>query len=215
MNKLEVIFVDTNSISLDALLASSFLSDSDIASLARFKVEEVKKEKACSLIFKNRFVGDYHINEFGKPISDNCFFNISHSNGAVIFAKDEVPVGVDIERLRPVEDNLVDYISSKEEKEYIQNETRFFEIWTSKESLTKAIGTGIKDKIKEIPGLPINDKKKYKDKMFYSRTVIYKEFVITVTREKEEPFEIEIKEIKLWASIIHYLIANKDYIFLV
>ena len=197
MDKQEVIFVDTNSITLDSLFVSSFLSDSDISSLAKYKVIEVKKEKACSLIFKNRYVGEYHFNEFGKPISDNCFFNISHSNGAVIFAKDEVPVGVDIERLRPVEDNLVDYISSKEEKEYIQNEIRFFEIWTSKESLTKAIGTGIKEKIKEIPGLPINDKKKYKDKMFYSRTVTYKEFVITVTREKEEPFEIEIKEIKL------------------
>ena len=197
MDKQEVIFVDTNSITLDGLLVSSFLSDSDISYLSKYKVEEVKKEKACSLIFKNKYVGKYRVNEFGKPISDNYFFNISHSKGAVVFVKDEVPVGVDIEKIRPVENNLIDYISSKEEKEYIQNEIRFFEIWTSKESLTKAIGTGIKEKIKEIPGLPINDKKKYKDKMFYSRTVTYKEFVITVTREKEEPFEIEIKEIKL------------------
>ena len=197
MNKQEVIFVDTNSITLDALLASSFLSDSDIDYLTKYKVEEVKKEKACSLIFKNRFVGVYHINEFGKPISDSCYFNISHSKGAVVFVKDEVPIGVDIEKIRPVEDNLIDYISSKEEKEYIVDETSFFEIWTNKESLTKAMGTGIKEKIKEIPGLPTNDKKKYKDKVFYSRTVTYKEFIITVSRETEEPFEIEIKEIKL------------------
>ena len=197
MNKLEVIFVNTNSITLDALLASSFLSDSDISSLAKYKVEEVKKEKACSLIFKNRFVGEYHINEFGKPISDSCYFNISHSKGAVVFVKDEVPIGVDIEKIRPVENNLIDYISSVEEKEYIKDETSFFEIWTNKESLTKAIGTGIKEKIKEIPGLPINDKKNYKDKVFYSKTATYKEFIITVSRETEEPFEIEIKEIKL------------------
>lgn len=197
MNKQEVIFVDTNSIALESLLASSFLSDSDINSLAKYKVEEVKKEKACSLIFKNRYVGEYRINEFGKPISDNCYFNISHSKGVVVFVKDRVPIGVDIEKTRPVESNLIDYISSNEEKDFIKNEVNFFEIWTNKESLTKNIGTGIRDKIKEIPGLPINAKIKYKDKIFYSKTVVYKEFVITVSKENEEPFEIEIKEIKL------------------
>lgn len=197
MNKQEVIFVDTNSISLETLLASSFLSDSDINSLARFKVEEVKKEKACSFIFKNRFVGEYRVNEFGKPISDSCYFNISHSKGVVVFVKDDLPIGVDIEKIRQVENNLIDYISSVDEKEYIKNKTNFFEIWTNKESLTKNIGTGIRDKIKEIPGLPINAKKKYKGKLFYSKTIVYKGFVITVTKEKDEPFEIEIKEIKL------------------
>lgn len=197
MNKQEVIFVDTNSIALETLLVSSFLSDSDLNSLARFKVEEVRKEKACSLIFKNRFVGEYHLNEFGKPLSDNCYFNISHSKGVVVFVKDRVPIGVDIEKIRPVENNLIDYISSNEEKDFIKNEVNFFEIWTNKESLTKNIGTGIRNKIKEIPGLPINAKKKYKDKVFYSKTVVYKEFVITISKENEEPFEIEIKEIKL------------------
>ena len=194
MFNIKVTFCDTNRLSLENILSSSFLCDSDISNLRRFKVEETKKEKACSLIFKNKYVGEYHLNEFDKPLSDSIYFNISHSKGAVVFIKDDFPVGIDIEKIRPVEDNLVDYISSKEEREYIKDEIGFYEIWTNKESLTKAIGTGIKTKIKEIPGLPIKGIKEYQGKKYYCYTVKYKDYIISVTRENIEPFEIEIKE---------------------
>ena len=189
-----MIFVDTNSVSIDILLSSSFLSEKDLAFLERFKIEEVKKEKACSLIFKNKYVGQYHLNEFGKPLSESCYFNISHSKGVVVFIKDHVPIGIDIEQIRSAGQAMIDYISSEEEKEYIKDDLNFYEIWTNKESLTKAIGTGIKEKIKDIPGIPINGLKTYQEKHYYSVTKKFKDFIISVTRENDEPFDIDIEE---------------------
>lgn len=194
MLNVKLIFVDTNHVSIESILASSFLTDLDVSNLARFKNEEIKKEKACSLIFKNKFIDDYQINEYGKPISDSCYFNISHSKGVVVFVKDSLPLGVDIEKIRPVEDNFIDYISSKEEKEYIKSPTNFYEIWTNKESLIKNTGTGIKKKVNEIPALPINGNKEYEGKKYYSKTMVYKDYVISITRETDEPFDIEIEE---------------------
>ena len=189
-----MIFVDTNSVSIDILLSSSFLSEKDLAFLERFKIEEVKKEKACSLIFKNKYVGQYHLNEFGKPLSESCYFNISHSKGVVVFIKDHVPIGIDIEQIRSAGQAMIDYISSDEEKEHIKEDSNFYEIWTNKESLTKAIGTGIKGKIKDIPGIPINGLKTYQEKHYYSVTKKFKDFIISVTRENDEPFDIDIEE---------------------
>ena len=194
MLNIKVKFYDTAVTTLENILSSSFLFDKDFSYLSRFKIEETKKEKACSSIFKNKYVGEYHLNEFGKPLSENVNFNISHSKGAVVFIKDKIPIGIDIEKIRPVENSLVEYISSKEEREYIKSDINFYEIWTNKESLTKAIGTGIKTKIKDIPGLPINGKKTYQEKEFYSKTIKYKDYIISVTRENNEPFEIEIEE---------------------
>ena len=97
-------------------MASSFLFTEDIVSLNKYKVEDVKKEKACSLILKNKFIGEYRYNEHGKPISDNIYFNISHSKGVVVFTQNELPIGIDIELIRPTNEDLVNYISSKEEK---------------------------------------------------------------------------------------------------
>ena len=194
MLNIKVKFYDTNITTLENILSSSFLFDKDLSYLSRFKVEETKKEKASSLIFKNKYVGEYHLNEFGKPLSEDVNFNISHSKGVVVFVKDNIPIGIDIEKIRPVENSLVEYISSNEEREYIKSDINFYEIWTNKESLTKAIGTGIKTKIKDIPGLPINGKKTYQEKEFYSKTIKYKDYIISVTRENNEPFEIEIEE---------------------
>ena len=192
-----VIFVDTNTHSLESLLSSCFLSERNLNELSRFKLEETKKEKAASLILKNKYVGEYQVNEFGKPISEKCYFNISHCKGVVVFVKDDFPIGIDIEIIRHIEDDLRDYISSKEEKVFIQDDEQFFKIWTNKESLTKCLGTGIKNKISEIPALPITGIKTYQNKTLYSRTIKYQDYVLSITRDNKEPFEIIIQEERL------------------
>ena len=194
MRILTLLFVDTNTKSLESFLLSSFLSDENIKELSRYKLEETKKEKAVSMILKNKYIGEFYLNESGKPISNNCYFNISHSTGYVVFIKDDVPIGVDIEKIRPIEDDLIDYISSSEEKKYITSDQKFYEIWTNKESLTKCLGTGIKEKIKDIPSIPINDVKTYKEKLYRSQTINYQDSVISITRESIELFEIKIQE---------------------
>ena len=194
MEKLSVILINTSDMTLESILNSSFLSSEDLLYLERYKLEETKKEKAVSLILKKKYIKDYDLNEHGKPISEHTYFNISHSHGVVVFTKNTLPVGIDIEKIRPVNKDLIDYISNKEEKEYITSEVRFYEIWTTKESLTKCVGTGINEKVSNIPGLPINGLRQYKGKEYRSVTRQLQDYIVTITRESTSPFEIDIVE---------------------
>lgn len=95
----------------------------------------------------------------GKLYLPNSFlhFNLSDSEEWLAIALSwEAPVGVDIEKLRPVEDMeqmIADYFSLKEqayvypEKPISEEETlcRFWEIWNRKEACFKALGLGIQD----------------------------------------------------------------------
>ena len=66
----------------------------------------------------------------------------------------EEPVGIDIERIRPVKEGLCRRVCTPEELAYLQaapeelssdpaSLRRFFEIWTGKEAYFKKCGTGI------------------------------------------------------------------------
>lgn len=86
-------------------------------------------------------------------------FNISHSQDIVVCAVDNKPVGIDIEKIRPINLNVAKRICTDEELAYLfgytPNDedfkqlpnnttlTRFFEIWTAKEAYGKCIGIGI------------------------------------------------------------------------
>ena len=194
MVNLNVLILNTNSHDFIKIFSSQFLNDKDIFNLEQFKNEIVKNEKAASLYFKNKYIGKYEINEFNKPVSQYKKFNVSHSHGLVCFVEDNQNIGIDIELIRDVNDDLKKYISSKEEIDYIRNNKNFFEIWTSKESLVKASGTGLNNKINEIPALPINGIKKYKEKIYRTKTFYYQDFIISISREGEEDFNIVFKE---------------------
>ena len=192
MNLLIVKLVKTKDYSLEELLNSRFLSTSDLKAIEKYKMEETKKEKAVSFILKNKYIKDYYLNEFGKPLSKDICFNISHSHGVVIFTLYEFDVGVDIEKIRTSQDDVRRYISNDEEYAYIKDDKSFYEIWTSKESLVKALGIGIKDNIKDIPALPINGVKQYKNHEFISRNVEFEDFIISVTTLGNSDFEIKV-----------------------
>lgn len=192
MNLLLVKLIKADDYSLDELLNSRYLSTTNLEEIKKYKMEETKKEKAISFILKNKHIKDYYLNEFGKPLSKDICFNISHSHGVVIFAINDVDVGVDIEKIRPSKDDMRRYISSDEEYAYIKDDETFYEIWTNKESLVKALGVGIKDNIRDIPALPINGVKHYKNQEFISKNVEYEGFIISVTTIGNSDFEINV-----------------------
>ena len=196
MKKVTVYLFNINNKTSEELKGSLFLIERDLEELNRFKVEEVLKEKLASRILKRKYVGEFHFNEHGKPLSDNIYFNSSDSKGLVALAVSPVPVGIDIERVRDYKDNMRDYISSYEEKEYIRNEYNFYEVWTSKEGLVKCVGTGINKRVNEIPAFPLNGKKSYENKVFFSKTFRRNDYIFSVTIESAEDFEIEFKEEK-------------------
>ena len=194
MKKIQIRFVNINKVDCDELLSSPLLTNTDRDSIEKYHHPEAKKEKIVSTFLIRKYVGSFSVNEYGKPVAEHIYFNISHSHGVVALVLDEIPIGIDIEIIRPADHKLVDYISSKEEKEYIKDDKTFFEIWTNKESLVKAVGTGIRNKVNEIVGLPINGIRKWNGQYYRSITTIHQGFVITITRSSEEPFDIEIEE---------------------
>lgn len=92
-------------------------------------------------------------NKYGKPyLKDHqeFNFNISHSGDFVICAIDDKPIGIDIEKIKQIEYKEIaknyftvsefQYIISQDSE---NNLSKFYEIWTLKESYIKCCGLGL------------------------------------------------------------------------
>ena len=92
-------------------------------------------------------------NMYGKPyISNkkyqNIYFNISHSHDFAICAFSNKKIGVDIEKIREVNIQIINTIATNKEKEYILSNKkliyeRLFTIFTLKEAYFKKIGSNL------------------------------------------------------------------------
>ena len=72
-------------------------------------------------------------------------FNISHSGGAVICAVSATRrVGIDVERRRLVRhEQLARRIASPDDERTVSSQDEFFDAWTRKESVVKAVGLSV------------------------------------------------------------------------
>jgi len=204
MNEIILLVYDTNKMSIDSLGNLPYLNNEDIEEFSRFKTDTGKKEKAVSAYFKRKYIGTYSLDKNKKPIADGIYFNISHSNGVVVFAKYIKPVGVDIEHIKRKNEDIRDFVLSDVEKEQVKSDEDFFNIWVSKESLIKCIGTGLKRDVNTIPSIPLNGKKEYEGKTFYSHIIKMNDYVVSLTIEDTLDFKISIiiEDIKIW-RIMH------------
>ncbi len=96
-------------------------------------------------------------NRWGKPcLRDypDIEFNISHCKGLVGCVVSDVPVGIDVERVRPFSRHAARHTCSRAELDDIDHsddpDRRFFIYWTLKESCAKAMGTGLSYPLKDI-----------------------------------------------------------------
>ncbi len=87
-------------------------------------------------------------NPYGKPyLSGQTPFNLSHAGGYAVLATAERAVGVDIERIRPIDHaGLSARFFHPDETAFLQAsadpQADFFTLWTLKESFLKAEGCG-------------------------------------------------------------------------
>lgn len=106
--------------------------------------------------------------ENGKPycLNADIFFSLSHADDIVVCAVSDKPIGIDIEKIRPVNMATAKRICCKRELEYVFGYipapedfkrcesgdilTRFFEIWVKKEAFGKKEGTGIAYNMQDI-----------------------------------------------------------------
>lgn len=123
--------------------------------LARKAIANWCSVPAESIVFDKR--------ETGKPYARGLAveFNISHAENMVVCVVGDQPVGIDIEKIRPIHLKIAKRICTEREQTYIfghiptesdfvyttdrEKLLRFFELWTAKEAVCKQNGTGISD----------------------------------------------------------------------
>jgi len=87
---------------------------------------------------------EWEYNAHGKPfLPQGPFFSISHCKHAIAVAIDEQPIGIDVEAIRQADNELIERTMNSEERQQITNARDFTRLWTRKEAVVKAQGTGI------------------------------------------------------------------------
>lgn len=169
-----------------------FLSEEEKAFALRFRFEEdrirfsVGRQSLRLLIAKYLCVQPETIVLSGdknqkpaivQPYSD-LHFNVSHSGGWVLIALAQKEVGIDIELVEEdflFQDILGEHFSAPE-RSFIADSAdpahAFYYLWTRKEALTKAWGTGLQENLQTINGLNTENfidpgKKSWQLKSFY------------------------------------------------
>lgn len=119
------------------------------ARLARRKAPSGRDEILCAygllrvaLYWKLRWrvLPEIALSGAGKPYFpgfSGVFFNISHTEGAVMVGVSDAPIGVDIERARPAPRRLTRRVAATDDAE------TFFRVWTAAEAVGKRDGRGV------------------------------------------------------------------------
>lgn len=144
-------------------------------------------------------------NKYGKLYLLNCtrdkyiYFNLSHSGSIIALAISNKEVGIDVEFIEPKYLKAIHYILNKEEISFVNNQQKenmlktYYTIWTRKEALFKAIGTGLFKNFKSI--LISTQKTSYKNWVLFSYYQI-KNHILSVAL-KETFLKPEVSECTL------------------
>lgn len=111
------------------------------------RIQSVAVRTALHLLINeyklNISVSSLAFNKSNKPyfIGSNLHLSFSHSDEYVACAVADAPVGIDIEKIKPVKDSVIKRVCSLDEQNYINNSnSSFFTVWTLKEAYIKANG---------------------------------------------------------------------------
>ena len=164
-----------------------FQADKDLCIVSDMLLRQVLSEKTGiepkELIFDR--------SENGKPYlsGNDYYFNISHSGDiAAVAVNESCPVGIDVERIRPVAARIAKRVFSEDDIHFVfessvipdgqleDRETllRFFKVWTYKEAFVKMTGEGISDNIKNYSYTENN-----------CITKVFDDYVLTVIAESK------------------------------
>ena len=117
--------------------------------LMRMPKEELRHEPLCAYailymvtrtIYGWKKLPPLRYSKYGKPEFDgypDVQFNISHTRRAVLVGVHDEPLGVDIEKIRPVSERTMERIAGTTSRQ------EFFESWVRRESRSKWNGAGL------------------------------------------------------------------------
>ena len=119
------------------------------ARLERVRKAEKRQEVLCAYTILQlavreecgwRSIPRIELSSMGKPgfaEHPDVHFNLSHTTGAVLIGLSDEPIGVDIERIRPVSLRAMQRIAG------VESEKAFFQSWVRREARAKRAGTGV------------------------------------------------------------------------
>ena len=160
----------------------------------KFEEDQLRSLGAGYLIYKYLNNPEIKYKESKKPyIEGGPHFNVSHSGKYVVIVTHPTrEIGIDIEEIDEKHIPTIKYVLLEEEQ--IDDINTLFMLWSAKESLLKCNSKGIGD-IRKCVGSPLNGKKIYEGKEYFSQTMIYDGYSLSVSIEGNLPFKIEIEEI--------------------
>jgi len=161
----------------------SLLSEARIAKIQRLHSPLKKKASAAAYlllrlalleIYGIEKTVEFEYNEKGKPILrdySHIYFNLSHSKRTVACAVSNAEVGVDVQHISPISDQVakrvlteIEYNAFKDSK----TPDKFFcEIWAIKESFLKKTGQGITSDLRDLTAETVTDKVIFEGKDYF------------------------------------------------
>ena len=142
--------------------------------LLRLRPEEKRREPLCAYLTLCMALA---LTELGKPYfpeHPDVHFNISHTTGAVLVGVSGEPVGVDIEKIRPVSRRAMQRLAAA------STEKEFFQSWVRREARSKRSGAGISTMMRSESPLQYGE--------YYCELDVFDGYVAGVaTRSKELP----------------------------
>lgn len=148
---------------------TGLLSAEELKKSERFAREQDQHSFLASSVMKKILCGYYlgcepesvgfEVDKFNKPKirnQENIHFNTSHSGEWLVFAFSGNPCGIDVERINRDFDykSVLEMSFHPDEIDFIEKSiqpiNQFFKIWTIKESILKAEGTGLMDNLNEL-----------------------------------------------------------------
>jgi 4'-phosphopantetheinyl transferase len=160
-----------------------------IQQLSRFSRQSVKASALKSKSSADQFETDAQ----GVPMPINGrFWSVSHKSEFVAGVISKEPVGIDIEKVKPVSDSLFNRIVDEEELKCFTDEDRqvmFFRTFTAKEAVLKKTSIGIKGlsnvKVKSVLD-ETNLLIEFNNQKYFIENFYFESYLASITKEKSD-----------------------------
>jgi len=134
---------------------------------------------------------EFATNEYGKPFLVNdphIHYNISHAGNFIACVIDDEAIGIDVERIKPIDIKIAERFFAPDEVAYIISPQdnllthRFYEVWTKKESRIKWEGKGLS---KPLPSFSVFNTKEH-EHVCYHEVLRSDKYICHVCTTKQE-----------------------------
>jgi len=156
--------------------------------------------------------------DLGKPYFLNhphVHFNLAHCDAGVACIIADVPVGIDIESIRPLDRKIIARVFTEQERTFLEHcnnrNLAFTEIWTLKESWLKATGYGLNYPPKDVTVNASEDGVYYISVNGYNASVLLarKAYCVSACWLGRKPFATTIREVA--HQDLHYPVLDLQH----